>query len=919
MAWIGLALRRLRDDRPATVGLAILLLVTALLASLSPRVLARFADDAVRTEVAAAPSAARSIALVQHLLIGPGPASDPLQYVRAAGLEREQTFPAPVRALIAARSAAVESGRFRIDKATTDPAFARLRIQEGIDAYIHYVQGVPPTAKVTTRDDVGPTAQDGVPVYEVGIPEATAKRFGLALGETVPLIGDPGDPLTGRGSRDARAFATVTGIYEVTRPDADFWLDDPTLIHPVIRALSAEVQLLDAAFLLADGTHDPLARATAASDRFLRYTWRSFLDTGRITDANLDRTITAFRQLQVQYPSANVTAGADTALRTGMLPILERHRARWDAAESIVSVIALGPALVAIGTLALIAVLAARRRRSTMGLARSRGASGAQVVVPVLTEALLVGVPAAVLAAIAAVLLVPAGRIDATVVAAASVVAVGVVVLLATVAGVARGHGPLHAEAGTRIVTDTGSRRLMLEGLIVAGAIGAAILLRQRGVAAVGAANGGAGFDPLVAAVPALVGLAAGIVVVRLYPVPLAAVAWVAARGRGLVPMLAARRAREGGASSAVLLVLLATTTVGAFAMTALDHLDRGADVAAWQEVGASYRLQQPTGALPTGLDQASLPGVEARSGVFQAVIPVSLTGPQALVVMPEANALEAVLAGTPASPSFPAGFATPAPGPIPAIVSRSLSESPRGVALEETFTLSIEGYNLTYRVVEVRDSFPGVPLEGHFVVIAREAFLGQARPARVVPVYELLRAPAGAADGLRAAVEAAAPPVAVTGQSATAAALRAQPVTNAVRALILVAAIVTAAYAALGVAAALALAGQARAQETAHLRTLGLTGRQTLILTVAEHGPTTIAAFLLGAALGIGLFVLLRDALGVAALVGSPVSVPLVLEPLPLLLILLAISVVVGVGLLLGVALQRRVAPIAALRGRFE
>ena len=36
-----------------------------------------------------------------------------------------------------------------------------------------------------------------------------------------------------------------------------------------------------------------------------------------------------------------------------------------------------------------------------------------------------------------------------------------------------------------------------------------------------------------------------------------------------------------------------------------------------------------------------------------------------------------------------------------------------------ETFTMSIEGYNLTYRAAEVRDSFPGVPLDRHFVVIA--------------------------------------------------------------------------------------------------------------------------------------------------------------------------------------------------------
>ena len=83
MAWVGVALRRLRDDRAATAGLIVLVLVTALLAALSPRVIARFADDAVRTQVAAAQPAARSIALIQHLLIGPGPADDPLQFVRA--------------------------------------------------------------------------------------------------------------------------------------------------------------------------------------------------------------------------------------------------------------------------------------------------------------------------------------------------------------------------------------------------------------------------------------------------------------------------------------------------------------------------------------------------------------------------------------------------------------------------------------------------------------------------------------------------------------------------------------------------------------------------------------------------------------------------------------------------------------------
>ena len=54
-------------------------------------------------------------------------------------------------------------------------------------------------------------------------------------------------------------------------------------------------------------------------------------------------------------------------------------------------------------------------------------------------------------------------------------------------------------------------------------------------------------------------------------------------------------------------------------------------------------------------------------------------------------------------------------------------------------------------------------------------------------------------------------------------------------------------------------------------------------------------------------------------SLVGAPIEVPHVVQPLLLLLILVAMIVVVGFGLWLGAVLQRRVPPTAALRGRFE
>ena len=429
-----------------------------------------------------------------------------------------------------------------------------------------------------------------------------------------------------------------------------------------------------------------------------------------------------------------------------MATILEAHQARWAAAEGIIAVMALGPALVGVATLALIAVLAARRRQATMALARSRGASGRQVVVPAIVEGLLIAVPGAILAAAIAIALVPEAVLSPTIVAAAAVVAIAVTVVTGTVASIVRSRGPGRRE-DDRTVGRVGTRRVVVEGLVVALAIGGAYLLRERGLHAVSSAGAVGGFDPLIAAVPVLVGVAAGIVVVRLYPIALRGVAAVARRGRGLVLMLAARRATEGGASSAVLLVLLATATVAAFAAVSLDSLDRGADVAAWQSVGGSYRLQAPNGPIPRDLDAAALPGVTTAAGVFEGSAPVGRSsGPQSLFAIADSGPMATALAGTPADPQFPDGFTTPGAGPIPVIISTELAAAPRGVKLGEEFRASVEGYNLTYRVVEVRDGFAGLPRGRPWVLAPREWFVAQAPEARLVPTWTIVDAPATSA-----------------------------------------------------------------------------------------------------------------------------------------------------------------------------
>lgn len=920
MAWTRLALRRLRTDLAPTAGVLLLILVTALLAALAPRVLAALADGAVQGAVSAAPVPARNLAILENGVVRGTTAEDPTGPIDQAGADIETTFPGRIRSMITRTDAVTDSARFRLNKQTTDPAFVRLRIQQGVDGHIRYVEGAAPTASVTTRDDVGPEAVDDVPVYETAVSSETARRFGLAVGDEVQLVGDPGDPLLGRSQHDVYAYARIAGIYDVLDPDDEYWFADPLPIHPVIRALSLEVQLLDAVLLVDPAVHPRLVAEVDKIDRSLAYQFRYRLDTEGITARSAPQLATAFRRLNVLYPSPNITPANDVALRTGMLPILDGFSASWAAAQSILAVTALGPALVAIATLALIAILAARRRRAAMTLARSRGATGRQVLWPAFLEGLLIAVPAAAIAVGASVALVANGRNAATLVAAAAVVAVAVAVLVATVVPISRSTGQAR-RTGDPAVARSGGRRLVLEALVVGLAVAGAWLLRERGIATTAATTTGrpAGFDPLIAAVPALVGVAAGIVAVRLYPLLMRGASALGRRRRGLVALLATRRAADGGAGSAVLLVLLATATVGAFAAASLDNLDRGADLAAWQAVGADYRIEAPNGGLPSTLDPAALPGAEAVASEFQGAVALNLSGPQVLFAAVEGANLQDVLAGTPAEPPFPPGFAEPGDGPIPAIVSQRLVDNARGVKPGDTFHLTVQGYDLEYRADQVVDAFPGLPTGRAFVVAAREQFLARAPDARIVPTQLYVRAPPSAVGALREHVDGVASSLTVRSQAEDAAARRASPVTNAVRSLIIVAALVTAAYAALGVAAALALAGLARTQETAHLRTLGLTGRQSGALLLAEHGPITLAAFVAGGLLGAALFALLRPAMGLGTLVGAPIEVPVVLEPALLAVILVAMIVVVGFGLWLGAVLQRRVAPTAALRGRFE
>lgn len=935
MAFLMASLRQLRTERTAALALGTLVLATALLFSIAPRVLDVVADRALRDEVSAAEPVERSIALVAERRVRPDPRTA-MAAVATLGERYEALLPASVRTLVTDRDHQAETSRWKVVSEAAEEHFTTLRFQPGVDARLELTAGRLPTGVTRTlpywADGEGGSGPFDVTVVEVALAVPSATELGVRLGDVIRLQADPSDRL----NRTVRAVPLpsnrlaleVVGLYRVTDPGDAWWLDDAGLAAPVLRAVTSEVQFWDVVALAAPDAYATYLGVTEEQELPLRYAWRYHVDPARLDAEQADGLVGDLRRLESIWAPGTADGEDAVALRSGLSRVVEAQRGGWHSVEAVLAVVAVGPAAVALTALALVILLVQRRRRAALVLQRGRGASTTQIAAAAAFEGLLIVGPAVALAVAIAAWLVPAAPLVPTVVAAGAVGAVVVALLVGLTVPASR-FGP-SGRAATVPGRRSGTRRLVFEALVVALAVVGAVLLRSRGVQGGSSTGALVGPDPLIAAVPALLGLAAALVALRVYPLAMRAVAAVAGRRSDLVPALALRQAARGGTGGPILLVLLATIALGVFSSATLVHLDGAADAVAWQETGAAFRLD-PSGSvatLPSSLDTAALPGVEAvaEAGILPATY--ATRGIRVPMMAVDVPAFGQVAAGTPMAPRWPAELTSGADGTggsggegdaLPAIVSSDLATGTDGLAVDDELEVTFEGRVVRLRVAEVRRTFPGMPAGSPFIVTSRDQ-LEQGHVGFTVPVTTVfLRARSDEAGAIRDALADRYPGVDLQGRDERAAELRASPVVAAVTVGVAVAAIAALAYAGLAVAASLALAGAARAGETAMLRTLGLTGRQSFGLVVAEHGPTVLVAVLAGAALGVGLFAVLRPGLGLGTVVGSPLDIPLSVDPIQLLLLLAAVVAVVGVSIALAGALQRAVEPADALRRGLE
>ncbi len=904
---------RLRTGRTTALTVATVVLVTAFIFTSAPVAFDRAAQAGLQDAVASASAVQRNLEFSLDDRVPPGE-DDPLGGIVARGQELGAVLPPSMAGAVEEPTFLVESVEHLVLDAPAPISRLTLRYQSGIDDQIRIVEGRAPGDTIRTVDVPGTQTESSGPfgalLVEVALSRQTAETLQVDLGQR--LLMSPGEGID--PGLPAFAAVDVVGIFELIDPSAEYWLQDLALARPSVERVTINSSIFRATALFSPGAYPAIhARLTPNFLALpLRYAWRFLIDPNGLDASTVDTLAGDLTRLQAVYPFRGTTLDSDApSLRTGLSTIVEGYRAQRRTAEVALSVAALGPAGASAAALGLVCLLLARRRREAVSLVHDRGASRLQVLTGQVVEGLVLSAPPAAVGYLLAVL-VSGG--DLVTPLPAVLVVLGTVVLLMTAADPLARGAALPDERQRAASAGVRPQRLVFEILLVIVAVVGAVSLLDRGLGRGGGSSASATVDPYLAAVPLLIGLAAGVIVSRVYPLPMRLLAFTAAMRRGLVPALALRNASRGvGTARLPLLVLLLVTAMGVFSSVLLTSIERGQQTSAWLETGADYRVEVgPGSALPETFAAANTPSAEA---VAQGVLSEArFDGGSSLRTAVRLMALDVasyarVTGRTPAAIRFPSemmmgswqsGVAGSEEDPIPAVVSVALAAR-SGLGAGDTFQGSLGGVGATFRIAALIDRFPGMGTVSGFFIAPRDA-VAVAFPLRDhATTVAYIRGPAELDDALREQLQAHLGEVRIVSRAERYAVLHDAPLVSAVTSGFGGALAIALVYSALAMAAGLTLALGARRPQLALLRTLGLKRRQMMGLILLEQAPMVIVALLGGIGLGLGISGLLSPGLGLGSFTGDLGAFDLTMDPLAILLLGVAPVVVVAAAVLGG------------------
>ncbi|MFJ9904279.1 ABC transporter permease [Streptomyces sp. NPDC101152] len=808
---------RLRSAPLASLALALLVALTACLAAALPRAVDRYEDAGLRRAVERARPQSTSVGLWAQ---GPSPLRSPEQREQALrpdilAAQYAAVLRALPRPLVADRTQSTYGVRTALPLASSDrwlpqpsglPALFSLAAQNGLGAHVGKVTGRLPraNASVTAR----------TPQVEAAVTESTARSLHIKVGSVIHVPGQ------GRPALAVR----VTGIVTPRDPDGAYWATQPLLRTPSLNLVPGGQgdKYWVGGLLLAPEAAPALLGTPANPWRY----WQLAPADTHLHAYQVDRLKSAVASL-AGGPVLRVMrtlTDPSTTVSTHLDQVLAGFTTLRDGVRPLVAVAAFGTGTVAVVVLLMAGGLAADRRRAELTLLRARGASLRGLAGRLLAETSVAALPAGALGLGVALLALPGARARYAVAAAAAVTLLACATL------------PLRAAAAYRTVrthtdrADVASvrpsrRRTVAELTLFVVTLGAVETLRRQG------AEG----DQLAALAPVLTAVAAALLLIRLYPLPLRALARPTARLRGTVAHLSLARAARTSASAVLpLLALLTALTTAAFGGSVLAGVHQARDQAALLAVGADGRVETAEGPLPASLPDRigrtpGVRGVTAVSIAYQARPNTTDAGSESVPVVGVDPRGYAELAHRTGLGAFSEGElrGRSAKGTAPALASPSVaSRYGRGPL---PFRLD-DGSTITVRVTAVRSRTPAV-LGEDFLVVDRAALSPEAaRPTALLLTGSHLDGPAlrrVATDALQVQL-----------RSEERAGYSDSPLQSGAEHVYTAAVAAGAGYAVLSLMLTLLRTSPERTALLARLRTMGLTRSQSRRLLVLESLP---------------------------------------------------------------------------------
>ncbi len=771
------------------------------------------------------------------------------------------------------------------------------------------------------------------PAINVAVTQQTAGKFGLKVGSAVRTAG----PTLSSSGTAPPIILKVTAIVAESQPASPFWAADPSLAVPALNVPGTSPPYWTSGVL---ALPDESAAVQQDYGRgFLSVQWVLPLNFSTLLGDQTQPLDAALRKIVTEEPPLIGPLGTvtpDVTVNTGLQQTLggfiSTIAAFVGAAAAVDSLLWLLYVSLAV-TGAIVLLLAARmivlRRATELALRRARGASLLQTGLAAGRGAAIGCVPAAVIAAAVAVLLVPGptppgGWWPGL---AVLVVAIGTAAVLGAwqqrlprsgrgraAGGYSRpgppgpsqpslGYGALGYGRRSRR-RFRGGGRLVAEVTAVLAALAGIVVFRQQG------SQPGTGVDPYTAAVPALVAIPAVIVVLRIYPLILRGLLRRVARGRSATGFLGlARAARAALTPTLPAVALVLAITVAAFAGMVRDAVARGEISASWQAAGADVTISDAgtAGTIPAAAQHAfaTVPGVKQTSVLSEWIV----TAPNgtlvtALAVDPARYA--ALVASSRTWPAVDPGLLT----------GHRILASPRALAdFRGARTVTLTSDNgvppIRVRVAGTLSGTPALAAGGAFVLMP-EALI--AHEPNVAPNLMLLNGPEIDAARLTAVAKTMVPVPAATVRSELLGQLTGAPLQSGA---FLLFALALAAAAGLGLAVMLlqlALGAADRHASLARLATMGLGHGQRTRLVLLEVLPAVIAAAVAAIASALMLPRIVAPAINLSVFTGSSAAVPLVPDVASVALPVAGLIVVAAITLTIEILTRRSV--VSTLRG---